>query len=294
MFEWIVRKIDEVRIAIGYVGYEAECRKEWKLNAPRLFPTDAVEREISKRMAEPRQQVLRMYLEPITLLHAKRTEISNTLNEMRTVLNIFERVYSDDLDKQNATLNFLNEERKKCSENLTTTHEELEAAKANVARWHSNSKGVFSKYSQSVADLDMYKSRRNKAAKDIGYHKNERAIIDLKIDKCRADIASIKKDRQAMFDLRKSGMNKNRAKTTIENGNRELLQVEKKLMELHFEMQNFIDHAKIKNGVKLLEAEVTEIQLRRETYIKEFNGVDAKAAREAKYSKQWRNDHGRF
>jgi len=64
-------------------------------------------------------------------------------------------------------------------------------------------------------------------------------------------------------------------------------------MALHFEMQNFIDQAKIRTGVKLLEAEVTEIQLLRETYLKEFNCVDAKAAREAKYSKQWRNDHGR-
>jgi hypothetical protein len=45
--------VADPRIALAYLGYESECKKQWVADVERNFSTKHVEQDIKARMAKP-------------------------------------------------------------------------------------------------------------------------------------------------------------------------------------------------------------------------------------------------
>lgn len=75
MFKWLTNIVDHARIAVAYLGYERECKKQWVADVERNFSTTHVEQEIKARMLEPLSHVASTFNAPISELEARRANV---------------------------------------------------------------------------------------------------------------------------------------------------------------------------------------------------------------------------
>ena len=304
MFGWILRKIDNIRIAVSYIGYETKCRRDWLLNAQRLFSTEQLEREIDRRMVEPQQYAFQTYSIPINVIEEDRSRIANTVNDAKSKLAILNCDYAADLSVLYERKDCLYAERKICSDNLSSAYDDLESAKASLASWYSRAEGNWlgnggkklpkhAFFGQDISDRDCYKSRRDSAAYSVGCYKSERSSVDRQINETKADIASIKASRQIMIDLKKAGFDKRIVNSTIENGTRQLNALSNKLSALNSERQKYLDQVRITTGINKLDAEITSLKTQYAQRMKEFDNESQKLDRKTRHRQQWLTEHAR-
>ena len=141
MFKWLTDLVDDARIAVAYLGYERESKKQWVADAERNFSTTHVEQDIKARMAEPLRHVASTFNAPISELEARRAKVRRVVSEAEDKLAILERDYKSELDAAYATLNETRAELDECRKNLTDAHDELKEAKDNLDSWYSRAEG---------------------------------------------------------------------------------------------------------------------------------------------------------
>lgn len=137
MFKWLTNLVDDARIAVAYLGYENECKKQWVADAERNFSTTHVEQDIKACMAEPLRQASSTFNAPISELEARRDNVRRVVHEAKEKLAILERDYKSELDAAYSTLNETRAELDECHKNLSGAHDELKKAKSNLDSWYS-------------------------------------------------------------------------------------------------------------------------------------------------------------
>lgn len=298
MFKWLTNLVDDARIAVAYLGYERECKKQWVADAERKFSTTHVEQDIRTRMAEPLRHVASTFSASISDLEGRRANVRRVVSEAKDKLAILERDYKAELDAAYTTLNETRAELDECRKNLSDAHDELNSAKSNLDSWYSRAEGNWfgnggkklpkhAFFGQDLSDRDRYKSRRDSAARDVGRYKSERTRIEHRMDKARAKVQQIKDARQAMFDLKKEGFDKRIITSAINTGNNDLRTIGEEIAQIEKLRDQFIHQTKLTLGVYDLEKEAERLRKEKDTRIKAYDSEPVILERKAKHRAEW-------
>lgn len=304
MFKWLTNLFDDARIAVAYLGYERECKKQWVADAERTFSTTHVEQDIKARMAEPLRHVASTFSAPISELEARRANVRRVVSEAKDKLAILERDYKSELDAAYATLNETRAELDECRKNLSDAYDELKEAKDNLDSWYSRAEGNWfgnggkklpkhAFFGQDLSDRDRYKDDRDSAASDVGRYKSERTRIEHRLDEVRARVKQIKDARQAMFDLKKEGFDKRIVTSAINTGNNDLRTIGEEIAQIEKSRDQFIHQSKVSLGVYDLEKEVERLRRAKDARIKTFDSEPVMLERKAKHRAEWLAARGR-
>lgn len=298
MFKWLTNLVDDARIAIAYLGYERECKKQWVADAERNFSTTHVEQDVKARMVEPLRHVASTFNSPIRELEARRANVRRVVSEAEDKLAILDRDYKSELDAAYATLNETRIELDKCRKNLSEAYDELKEAKDKLDSWYSRAEGNWfgngskklpkhSFFGQDLSDRDRYKDDRDSASQDIGRYKSERTRIERCLDEARTEIAQVKKSQQAMFDLKKEGFDKRVVTSAINTGNNDLRTIGDDISQIEKSRDQFIHRSKLSLGVYDLEKEVERLRREKDVRIKSFDSEPVMLERKAKHRAEW-------
>lgn len=304
MFKWLTNLVDDARIAVAYLGYERECKKQWVADAERNFSTTHVEQDIKARMSEPLRQVASTFNAPISELEARRANVRRVVSEAKDKLAILERDYKSDLDAAYSTLNETRAELDECRKNLSNAHDELNRAKSNLDSWYSRAEGNWfgnggkklpkhAFFGQDLSDRDRYKSQRDSAARDVGRYKSERTRIAHRMEEAHARVKQIKDARQAMFDLKKEGFDKRIVTSAINTGNNDLRTIGEEISQIEKSRYQFIHQSKLSLGVYDLEKEIERLRRAKDAQIKAFDSKPVMLERKAKHRAEWLAARGR-
>jgi len=304
MFKWLTNLVDDARIAVAYLGYERECKKQWVADAERNFSTTHVEQDIRARMAEPLRHAASTFNAPISELEARLANVSRVVSDAKEKLSILERDYKSELDAAYATLNETRAELDECRKNLSDAYDELKEAKDNLDSWYSRAEGNWfgnggkklpnhAFFGQDLSDRDRYKDDRDSAASDVGRYKSERTRIEHHMDEARARVKQIKDARQAMFDLKKEGFDKRIVTSAINTGNNDLRTIGEEIAKIEKSRDQFIHQSKLSQGVYDLEKEVERLRRGKDARIKAFDNEPVILERKAKHRAEWLVARGR-
>jgi chromosome segregation ATPase len=304
MFKWLTNLVDDARIALAYIGYERECKKQWLAEAERDFSTTHVEQDIKARMSEPLRHVASTFNAPIGELEARRANVRRVVSEAKKTLAILERDYKSELDAAYATLNETRTELDECRKNFSDAYDELKTAKSNLDSWYSKAEGNWfgnggkklpkhAFFGQDLSDRDRYKSRRDSAARDVGRFKSERTHIERHLDEARARVKQIKDERQVMLDLKKEGFDKRIVTSAINTGNNDLRTLCEEIAKIEKSRDQFIHQSKVSLGIYDLEKEVERLRSEKDARIKAFDSEPVMLERKAKHRTEWLAARGR-
>jgi chromosome segregation ATPase len=304
MFKWLTNLVDDARIAVAYLGYVRECKKQWVSDAERNFSTTHIEQEIKARMAAPLRHVASAFNTPTSTLEARRDNVRRVVSEAKDKLSILERDYKTELDTAYAALNETRAELDECRKNLSDAYDELKEAKDNLDSWYSRAEGNWfgnggkklpnhAFFGQDLSDRDRYKDDRDSAASDVGRYKSERSRIERHMDEARAKVKQIKDARQEMFDLKNAGFDKRIVTSAINTGNNDLHTIGEEIAQISILRDQFIHQSKLSLGVYDLEEEVERLRREKDARIKAFDNEPVKLERKAKHRAEWLAARGR-
>ena len=303
MFNWLIKKTQDIRIDLAYPAYEVTAKAEHAGLADVRFCTKALANEIEALMKTPRQEAITLYQAPISTLSNSVSKMSGELSACRVNLSIFSRSYKDELDSLYALNNDLKEKLQVLYSDKEEAYDELNKAKKEIERWHSKSQRTYffgnggkelpkhSMFGQSFGDLDAYKDDRTEANEEIQSCNREIGRIKGQITTVRTKINSAKLDRQRMYDLRKQGLNAGNLKKTILETERQLSRSQTEIKQLEAQQTSFLEAARYRLGVISRETEITRIVLLKNNFLATFDDPEAKSARKLAHRITWLRAH---
>lgn len=302
MFNWIRTKVQDKQIAMSFPAYEAAAREAHDATARRQFSTQDINREIIRLMTIPHQEMQVRYLEPIAKLSSTLTMLSAEFAIYREKINILERSYKSELDPLYAEMSELRDCVKTLLAQKSEAHDDMSQARDDIDSWHAQSSGTFfgnggkalpnhSLFGQSFGDLDGYKSDREAAYNEIERCGNEIGAVKSRMDQLRSTIAGIKADRQRMVDLRKQGVQSADLKRIACFIAKRIGQVESERRQMDDQRAIFLEAARQRTGVVVLESTLTAIIAKRNDFIATFDQTYAITDRKLIHRSTWLRDH---
>lgn len=250
------------------------------------------------------------YLLSFFLRHYKE-ELNDLYAEKEALFSKKKELY-DDLSEIKASLSEAFDEKSSAYSELNDYKDRIDSwyARSDRTPWLFGNAGKklpkHSLFGQSFGDLDSYKYHRNSAYEDVraakskigdlknDQHELHRAIGHVKgeIGDVFAQISQVKKHRSKMYELKKSGYQRN--------------ELQKKLDELHntisfmageidniFQSKNeFINQEKHRRGVVVLEAKIRKIEAEKEQFLKSFDSEGNKQNRKQAHREIWLKQRG--
>jgi hypothetical protein len=303
MFNWLIKKTQNIRIDFAYPAYEATAKAAYVALANSRFSTKELAAEIESLMTIPRQEAFTLYQAPITKLSLSISTMSGELSDCRVNLSFFSRSYKDELDPLYALIDQFKVERKVLYSDKDDAYEDLNKAKKEIESWHSRSQRTYffgnggkelprhSLFGQSFGDLDAYKADRAEASEEIQSCNCEIGRLKGQMTTACTQINSIKVDRQHMYDLRKQGLNAGNLKKTLLETERQIGRLQADLKQLEAQRVSFFEAARYRLGVVAREAEIARIVLLKNNFLSIFEEPQAKSARKLAHRIAWLRNH---
>ena len=303
MFNWLKTKVQDVQIAMSYPAYEAVARAEHMATAGRQYCTEDLEREISRLMTIPLQEIQLRYLEPIAQLGSTISRLSAALAGHQSNIHSLDRSYKSELDPLYVEVSELRGRIEALLAEKSEAHDDMNQAREDIDSWHSQSSGTFfgnggkklpnhSLFGQSFGDLEGYKSDREAAYSEIERCGNEIGTANTRMNQLRSKIAGIKTDRQRMFDLRKQGLRSGALRRTAGDIEKRLKGFEIERSQKEAERAEFLEAARHRTGVVSLERAMASVVSMRNEFIRSFDQTYAKTDRKLAHRSTWLRDHG--
>ena len=302
MFNWIRTKYQDMQISMSFPAYEAAARDAHDATARRQFSTHDINREIIRLMTIPHQEMQVRYLEPIAQLGSTLTMLTAEFATYRENINILERSYKSELDPLYVKMDELRDRKTTIMAEKSEAHDDMNQARSDIDSWHAHSSGTFfgnggkalpnhSLFGQSFGDLDGYKSDREAAYDEIERCGNEIGVVKTRMDQLGNEIAGIKADRQRMFDLRKQGRRSSDLKRIASFIAMRIGQLEDERRQMDAERAIFLEAARQRTGVVVLESTLTTIIAKRNEFIGSFDQTSAITDRKLIHRSTWLRDH---
>ena len=302
MFNWLKTKFQDMRIAMSSPAFEAAARSAHIATAVHRYCTLDIEREITRLMETPRQEMQNRYLGPIKQLRSTISRLRAERAAHRENIRLLDRSYKSELDPLYAELTEPRDRIKTLLSEKSAAHDDMAQARADIDSWYSSSSGTFfgnggkklpshSLFGQSFGDLDGYKEDRDTAYCEIEHCGNEIGAAKARTDQLRKEIASIKADRQRMYELRKQGLSSAPLKRTAHDIEKRIWQFEYELSKKDVEMAAFREAARHRTGVVVLEQDIEKVIAKREEFIRTFDQACARTERQLLHRGAWLRDH---
>lgn len=297
MFGWISARIQDVRIARAFVGFERKAHERHLAEAGQRFSTSDQEFEVDRRMAASIKEAVTRFDEPANEIQRELTYISDLLRMKREHLGLFLRTYKNELDTLFAERESLIAKRRELSKRKSRAHDDLSSARRSIDAWHAKSKrGLFgnagqklpkhSPFGQSFGDLDGYKRDRDSAASEISTCEGEIASLSFRIGAIDDHITVVKAARQHMFALQEQGFQRLGLEPEIEKMVAQKEAKETDLSVIKSEKSIFLAEAKRRTGVADLELEIQRVNTEKADFLHSFDTVTAREIRRAEHRRQ--------
>lgn len=229
--------------------------------------------------------------------------MSDELAEHCTNLEILKRSYKNELEPAYKEVNDLREELNSLFLEKSDAYEKLKQAKSYIDSWHSKStRNSFfgnggrklpqhSFFGQSFGDLEGYQADR-----DSAYAKTQRCSAEIgdvksRMAELRCIINAIKTDRQRMFDLREQGLHAGIIKKAAHHIEGQLNRLNIEVKQKKSEQAEYLESARYKNGVVLLESDIARIVSLRNKFLCSFDEPHALFTRKCAHREDWLKKH---
>ena len=304
MFAAARKALDSLRIALSYPAYEASARSDYYAKAELRFSTKEFSATRDGEMIAIAKEVSERFDMHINKLQRRRHEIDVARNEAQAKLKYLQRDYKSELNGAYAILNSKRESRQSCSKALREAHEELASAKSSLSSWYSKAEGNWfgnggrqlpqkSFFGQDISERDRYKSDRDAAARSVSQLHAGRDQLDKDLKRIRESIASIKSDRQVMFDLKMEGFEPHFLVGVIESSISQLVEIDSKIEQETSNRTIFQEQEMIRRGVPELDSRIAMTLSDKRTHLSVFDTPESRGERKALHRREWLKLHSR-
>ncbi len=304
MFTALRNLVDSARIALTFSAFEASARAAYASKAETRFSTSEVRLILDKELSALNDEAQERFGDLIHLNTVRRRDVIHTVADAEHKLSYFCRDYRFELDRAYEPLNEARASRKNCGEELAQSHDELASAKRSLDAWYCRAEGNWlgnggkhlpdkSFFGQDLADRDRYKRDRDAAGSLVHQLHEKRNSIDSEIRTLKEEVASIKADRQSMYDLKSQGFERQFLERVISNGRSEAVALDVEIGALQSKKLTFLDQERIRRGLPELEERIAKIELRKSAHLAEFDSIDYKLLRRIIHRAEWKLKHAR-
>ncbi|MEH6626589.1 MAG: hypothetical protein V7739_09095 [Motiliproteus sp.] len=238
----------------------------------------------------------RYYKQELGVLYERKDDLFSKKAELYESKNELSRMISDAFDEKNNAYEELNY----CKDQIDSWY-----AKSDRTPWLSGNSGKklpkHSLFGQSFGDLDSYKYARDSAFDDvttaksrIGNLKQEQhtfnseiSEVKRQIDNLIRQIGTVKEDRGKMYELKKEGFNKNTLQKDLDEIYEAIKTLRNELVELESGRREYVISESHTQGVKKLESNIRNIEMKKEQFIKIFDLEENHQNRIVTHRKLW-------
>ena len=302
MFRYFQKTFRNARISISFKQNDSRARQDFIIRANIRFSTSEVLGIRTKLAQQLAGEADAKYL---TLLHTLQEQLhACTVRRSRVIdqLGIFERDYKLEIDTAYSEKEVLHSRMRTLKGELDGAHANLKNAKENLNHWHSRSSGIFfgnggrrlpqhSFFSQDLSDRDHYKDLRDDAAALIGRLREQRNEIKRSLDQIATQIETTKQDRQAMFDLMRTGVKHGILKRELGQMDGQCSRLMADVRCTEAEREAFERQEQFRRGIVDLDSQIEQIIARRDACIAQFDTPEAREERRFAHRAEWLRTH---
>jgi len=146
-------------------------------------------------------------------------------------------------------------------------------------------------FGQNFGDLEGYQADRDSAYAKIQRCSGKIGDVKMRMAELRSTINTIKTDRQRMFDLRKQGLHAGIINKSVGDIERQLNRLDIEVKQKKSEQAEYLESARHRNGVVLLESDIARIVLLRNEFLCSFDQPHALFARKCAHREDWLKKH---
>ena len=325
--------INDIRIFLSFFSYNRECRKKHLDTALQRFPISDLESEIHELNSEilgvARVEFSNLLVQKNKadrlndFIQGLKKKLSFFERKYKCELDDAHKK-KDDLYKQKQALHdeikILDGLLQEAYSDKDDAYERVNDAQSDIDGWHSASKRtplLFGKggkkipehslFFMSHGDLAGYKRYRdaayddvNSAKSSISYYKSQKQSLHGRINEfkndihdLKAQIHSIKQDRQRMFDLKNQGYTEESLRKGISINIEHYNDEKKKQDEIQKQKTAFIESLSEERGLNNLKLLLENMMKDKNEFIESFDSEECLLARKAEYRKQWFENRGK-
>jgi chromosome segregation ATPase len=288
---------------------KAKLIQKIESEASSKFNASILEKENNKKRAEEETKeteyllsfFLRHYKEELNELYAEKDELLSKKKALFDNLSEIKESLSEAFDDKNKA------------------YSELNHYKDRIDSWHAKSDRTpllfgnagkklpkHSLFGQSFGDLDSYKYHRDSAYEDVRAAKSQigdlkqdqhelyGAIEDVKeeIGEVFAQINQVKTDRSKMYELKKSGYQRNELQEKLNELHVTTSALAAEIQKIIESRKEFINQQKHRYGVVDLEAKIRKIEEQKEQFMNSFDLEKNKQERKRLHREIWLKQRG--